>query len=160
MRRAGIALCAAILAAAEPAVAEPYGPDSVLPALELPDQDGDPHALDESLRALVYSRDMAAGDLVKQAVLAAGPTLFERNHSVYVVDLAGMSALVRRWFALPALRRRPYRLLVDAEGAKTADFPAAEGRPTVLLLDRLRVSRVLEPASADELILLLEAAAR
>jgi len=158
--RAGIALCAAILAAAAPAAAEPYGPDSVLPALELPDQHGEPHALDESLRALVYCRDMAAGDLVKQAVLAAGPTLFERNRSVYVVDLAGMSALVRSWFALPALRRRPYRLLVDADGAKTADFPAAEGRPTVLVLDRLRISRVLEPASAAELIRLLEAAAR
>jgi len=93
-------------------------------------------------------------------VLVAGPTLFERNHSVYVVDLAGMSSLVRQWFALPALRRRPYRLLVDADGAKTADFPAREGRPTLLVLEHLRIARVETPASAEELVRLLEAAAR
>jgi len=158
--RAGVGLCAAILWLAGSVAAAPYARDSVLPPLELPDQHGEPHALDASLRAVVFCRDMAAGEVVKQAVLAAGPTLFERNHSVYVVDLAGMSALVRDWLALPALRRRPYRLLVDADGAKTADFPAQAGRPTVLVLDRLRVQRVEAPASADELIRLLEPGAR
>lgn len=155
-----LALAVALLFAAATARAGTYAPDGVLPALELPDANGQVQRLDATMRAVVYCRDMAAGDVVKQAVAQAGPTLFERNHSVYVVNLAGMSSLVRSWFALPALRRRPYRLLVDEDGAKTADFPAQSGRPTVLVLDRLHISRVEAPASADELIRLLEAAAR
>jgi hypothetical protein len=134
--------------------------DSQLPRLELPDQNGALHALEPSLRAIVFSRDMGAGQVVKDAIEKAGPTLFERSRTVYVVDLAGMSAFVRRWFALPGLRRKPYRILVDEDGTRTADFPAVEGRPTVLLLDELRVARVEQPASADALLAILEPPAR
>ncbi|HTO06872.1 MAG TPA: hypothetical protein VMR86_07410 [Myxococcota bacterium] len=134
--------------------------DARVPPLELPDQNGVVHPLDGSLRAIVFSRDMAAGQVVKDAIAKAGPTLFERNRSVYVVDLAGMSSFVRRWFALPGLRRKPYRILVDEDGTRTADFPVVEGRPTVLVLDDLRVSRVEEPASADALLAILEPAPR
>lgn len=134
--------------------------DSRVPQLELPDQHGALHALDPSLRAIVFSRDMGAGQVVKDAIEKAGPTLFERNRTVYVVDLAGMSEFVRRWFALPGLRRKPYRILVDEDGSRTADFPAVEGRPTVLLLDELRVSRVEQPANADALLAILEPPAR
>jgi hypothetical protein len=130
--------------------------DSQLPRLELPDQNGAPHVLDPSLRAIVFSRDMGAGQVVKDAIEKAGPTLFERSRTVYVVDLAGMSAFVRRWFALPGLRRKPYRILIDEDGTRTADFPAVEGRPTVLVLEDLRVSRVEQPASAEALLAILE----
>jgi hypothetical protein len=151
---------AALWLLASAARAESYAPDSVLPPIELPDQHGEAHALDPSLRAVVFSRDMDAGQVVKDAVAKAGPTLFERNRSVYVVDLAGMSAFVRRWFAMPGLRRKPYRIYVDEDGARTADFPSVAGRPTVLVLESLRVARVEHPASADELLAILEPSAR
>ena len=155
-----LAFALALLLGTAVARAEPYAVGVPVPALELPDQHGESRALDSSLRAIVFSRDMAAGQIVKDAIEKAGPTLFERNHSVYVVDLAGMSAFVRRWFAMPGLRRKPYRILVDDAGTRTADFPSVAGRPTVLLLDDLRVSRVEQPASADELLALLEPRAR
>ena len=152
----GLAL--ALLLLASFARAGGYAVNSVVPALALPDQHGAAHVLDPSLRAIVFSRDMAAGQIVKDAIAKAGPTLFERNRSVYVVDLKGMSAFVRSWFAMPGLRRKPYTILVDEDGARTADFPSIEGRPTVLFLDDLRVSRVEQPASADALLALLERA--
>jgi hypothetical protein len=154
-----LALAVALLLAGL-ARAEPYAVASHLPALELPDQHGAPHALDPALRAVVFSRDMGAGQIVKDAIAKTGPELFVRNNSVYVVDLAGMSAFVRRWFAMPGLRRKPYRILVDDDGTKTSDFPAVEGRPTVLLLENLRVARIEQPASADALLAILEPAAR
>jgi len=155
-----VLVLAALLLAAPLTRAEPYAVDSLVPPLELPDQHGESRALDPSLRAVVFSRDMGAGQVVKDAVAKGGPTLFERNRAVYVVDLAGMSAFVRRWFAMPGLRRKPYRILVDDAGTRTADFPSVEGHPTVLLLENLRVSRIEQPASADELLAILEPAAR
>jgi hypothetical protein len=156
-----VALAALLaVALARAGAADPLAANSALPPLDLPDQHGETRPVDASLRAVVYSRDMGAGDVVKQAVLQAGPTLFDRNHALYVVDLAGMPSLVREWMALPSLRRRPYRLLVDADGAKTADFPAEKGRPTVLFVEEGKVTRIAEPATADELVTMLQPAAR
>jgi hypothetical protein len=149
-------LAAALLLLAAAARAETLAADSLLPPLALADQRGATHALDPELRAVVFCRDMAAGEIVKDSVAKAGNDLFERNRAVYVVDLKGMSSFVRRWFALPGLRRRPYSVLVDEDGAKTTDFPSVSGRPTVLVLDHLRVARVAYPQDGDELLALLD----
>jgi hypothetical protein len=138
------------------ASAEPYAVGGTLPRTELPDQHGAVRVIDDSVRAVVFSRDMDAGKLVRAAVEKAGPDLFERNGAVYVVNVTGMPALIRSLFAMPALRRRPYRVLVDDEGAKTADFPGGATYPTVMVLDRLKVTSLYYPANADALIALLE----
>ena len=143
---------AAFVFVAPVARAEPYAVGSTLPKIELPDQHGESRTIDDSVRAVVFSRDMKAGDVVKAAVEKAGADLFERNSAVYVVDVKGMPAIIRTLFAMPAMRRRPYKLLVDDEGVKTADFPGGATYPTVLVLDKLRVTSVSYPTTAEELI--------
>jgi hypothetical protein len=154
-----LAFLVAVAASSSLALAEPYAVGSTLPAIELPDQHGVARTIDGSVRALVFSRDMKAGDVVKAAVEKAGADLFDRNGAVYVVDVKGMPALIRTLFALPAMRRRPYRLLVDDEGAKTADIPGGATFPTVLVLDQLKVTGIGHPQTAEELIAILEPAA-
>jgi len=149
-------LAAALLLLAGIAHAEPYAVGSVLPRIDLPDQHGEARAIDDSVRVVVFTREMKAGDVVKKAIEKAGPDLFDRNGAVYVVDVKGMPAIIRTLFAMPAMRRRPYKLLVDDEGTKTADIPSIEGKPTVLVLDKLRVTSLSNPATPDELILAVE----
>ncbi len=153
-------LAGALLLVATFANAEPYAVESVLPRIELPDQHGEARTIDESVRAIVFNRDMKAGDVVKAAVEKAGPDLFDRNSAVYVVDVKGMPSLIRTLFAMPAMRRRPYRMLVDTDGVKTADFPGGATYPTVLVLDKLRVTSVSYPTSAEELIAAIQPAAK
>jgi hypothetical protein len=133
------AFAATLLLLASFANAEPWAVGTVLPKLELPDQHGDARALDAATRAVVFSRDMSAGRIVKETVAKAGNDVFDRNQAVYVVDLAGMPGFVRSLFAMPGLRRRPHKLMVGRAGAATADFPSEEGKPTVLLLKDLRI---------------------
>jgi hypothetical protein len=154
LRIAASFLCA--LALAGSGRAEPYAAGATLPALELPDQHGEARSIEASTRTVVFSRDMSAGRIVKEAVAKAGNDVFQRNQAVYVVDLAGMPGFVRSMFALPGLRRRPYELLVDAEGTATADFPSAEGKPTVLVLKERKIESVQYPENADALLKLLE----
>ncbi len=156
---ARIVLIATLLLLATVARAEPFAAGATLPALQLPDQHGEARTLDAATRAVVFSRDMSAGRVVKEAVAKAGNDLFDRNQAVYVVDLKGMPGFVRSLFAMPGLRRRPYKLLVDETGTATADFPSSEGKPTVLVLKALRVERVAYPEDADALLKLLEPAA-
>ena len=158
--RTALSLALFLVAAAPTvALAEPYAVGSVLPRIELPDQHGEARVIDDTVRAVVFSRDMKAGDVVKAAVAKSGPELFDRNGSVYVVDVKGMPAIIRTLFAMPAMRRRPYKLLVDDEGTKTVDFPGGATYPTVLVLDKLRVTSVSYPTTPEELILALEPAA-
>ena len=138
------------------ASAEPLAVGSTLPRTELPDQHGEVRVIDDSVRVVVFSRDMDAGKVVRAAVEKAGPDLFDRNGAVYVVNITGMPTIIRSLFALPAMRRRPYRILVDADGAKTADFPGGATYPTVMVLDQRKVASLSYPASADALIALLE----
>jgi hypothetical protein len=149
-------LVAALLLVASLAHADPYAVGSVLPRIELSDQHGEARTIDESVRAIVFNRDMKAGDVVKSAVAKAGPDLFDRNSAVYVVDVKGMPSIIRTLFAMPAMRRRPYRMLVDTDGVKTADFPGGATYPTVLVLDKLRVTSLSYPTNAEELIAALQ----
>jgi hypothetical protein len=153
MRRP-IALALILLASL--ASADPYAVGSALPRIELPDQRGEAHVIDGSVRAIVFSRDMDAGKIVREAVEKAGPDLFSRSGAVYVANVSGMPSLIRALFAMPAMRRRPYAVLVDEDGAKTADFPGGTTHPCVMRLEGLTLTSVSSPRSPEALIALLE----
>jgi hypothetical protein len=150
----------ALILVASIASAEPYAVGSMLPRTELRDQHGQMQVIDDSVRVVVFSRDMDAGKVVRAAVEKAGPNLFDRNGAVYVVNVTGMPSIIRSLFAMPALRRRPYRVLVDEEGVKTADFPGGATYPTVIVLDRLQVRSLSYPTNPDALIATLESRAQ
>lgn len=131
--------------------AEPVAVGGTLVRLALEDQHGEPAAVDEGVRVLVLSRDMKAGDVVKQALADVDQHFLDQHGAVYVADISGMPALVSKMFALPRMRARRYRVVLDRDGVTTRDLPSEKARPTVLFLDRLRVTRIVHPATAAEL---------
>ncbi len=138
------------------ALADPYAVGSQLPALALEDQHGAPHPLDASTRAVIFSREMQGGGVVKAALDKDGAAFLEASRAIYVSNVSGMPAFVRAMFAMPGLRRRGYRIALDTTGEATKDFPSVEGKPTVLFLDGLRIVRIENPATPDELRRALE----
>ena len=140
-----------VLGLAGPAGSEPYAVGSVLPALSLEDQHGETRALDASVRVVLFSRDMDGGGVVKQALADDGPDFLGRNRAVYVTDVSAMPGLVLRLMARPAMRRRPYPMLLDEQGDATADFPSQKGKATLLFLERSKVLRVAYAGTAAEL---------
>lgn len=135
-------LVVGLLLAAGTAFAESYAPGDSLARVELPDQHGVTHSLDESIRRVVFTREMKAGRVAKAALEEEGPELLERSAALYVSDVSRMPGLVRSLFAMPSLRRRAYPVLLDFEGETTARFPSEPGRVTVLRLDALSVTGV------------------
>ena len=139
------------LGLAAPAGGEPYAVGGVLPALSLQDQHGESHALDASVRVVLFSRDMDGGDVIKQALAGDGPDFLERNGAVTVADVSAMPGLVLRLMARPAMRRRPYPMLLDEQGDATADFPSQKGKATLLFVERSKVVRITYVGTADAL---------
>jgi hypothetical protein len=140
-----------LVLAATLAAAEPYAVGGTLRPFSLEDQHGEKAGVSERTRLLVLSRDMGAGDVVKGALADAEQRYLDERGAVYVADISGMPALVSRMIAVPRMRERKYRVLLDRDGAVGRDFPYVEKRPTVVALDQLRIVAVEHPATAAEL---------
>jgi hypothetical protein len=135
---------------------EPLAVGSTLAPRTLPDQHGTTHAIDESVRVVLFSRDMKGGGIVKEALQDDGRAFLERHGALYVSDVSRMPGFIRATIAKPRLRGRGYPILLDEEGRATADFPAAEGKATLLFLDALRVTRIEQAGSVEDLRKALE----
>jgi hypothetical protein len=124
--------------------------NDTLTPIVLEDQHGRPGGVDAATRAVLLSRDMDGGGLVREALATDGAARLERAGAAYVADVHAMPGLVRRFIALPRMRERPYRVLLDLDGGPTARLPAEAGKATWLRLDGLRVVEVRFLTSTDE----------
>jgi hypothetical protein len=143
---AGLLVLAA-LAAAE----ERYDVGSTVPRLTLEDQHGVAGVLDDTIHIVVLTRDMDAGNVVKEALGSEEQRFLDERHVVYVADISRMPALVSRLIAVPRMRDRHYRIFLDRKGEVVPRFPVTDGKPTVVYLEKGRVTRVVHPANAAEL---------
>jgi hypothetical protein len=140
----------AVLLTAWGAAADPYAVGDTLEAITLEDQHDTPHALDASVRLVLFSRDMDGGKVLKRALEGAPGDILSKQSALYVADIERMPGLIARMFALPSMRRRPYPMLLDRDGTKTARLPSEEGKATLLFLNQLRLERVLYTDSQAE----------
>ena len=124
---------------------------STIPRFSLDDQHGVTRDVGPRVRAIVFSRDMDGGDFIKQSLADKNGAYLADRELVYVADISGMPALVTRLFALPSMRRRPYPLLLDRDGTRTAELPDVAGEATLIRLDALRVTGIRHFDSAEKL---------
>jgi len=129
-------LCAAVVGAA------PLGTGMRMPALALTDQHDVPGSVGPETRCVLFTRDMAATKVLNEALGDDPAPLLAAAHAVVVSDISSMPSLITKLFALPAMRKRAYRILLDREGRMTADFPSDKGKVTVFHLHALTIERV------------------
>ncbi len=152
----GLILLTAVGARAD----QTLGVGDALPPVSLTDQHDVEHRIDGSLRHVLFSRDMDAGKVAKEALEEDGATLLESSGTAYVSDIARMPAIITRMFALPSMRRRDYPMLLDRDGAATAAWPAREGRATLMTLDAGRIAALESFDDPDALRAALDSAGR
>jgi hypothetical protein len=150
----------AVLAGGSRAGAAPLGVGATLPEVALADQHDVPGSVGPGTRLLLFTRDMDASKITKEVLAENGAAMLASADAVYVADVSAMPSLVTTLFAMPGLRKRPYRMLLDRDGAVTKDLPSEAGAVTVLTLDRGVVRRIEHVGSADRLRAVLAEAAR
>ncbi|MFN2427168.1 MAG: hypothetical protein ABR587_12060 [Candidatus Binatia bacterium] len=156
--RAILLAISTIVAAGDPATADNAAPapaavnaiGDALPELSLHDQHGVAARIDTSTRILLFTRDMDGGAFVKEALNEDGSATLTNAQAVYVSDVSGMPGLIRSAFALPSLRRRSYRVVLNEAGTATATLPYSNGKVTVLVLESGQIAAVSFASSATE----------
>jgi len=113
-----------------------------LTPFELEDQHGELRALDESVKLVLFSRDMDGGDFLKEAVAELGAERLESLGAIYLADIHRMPGLIARFIAIPRMRDRPYPVLLDRDGTATARLPDVEEQATILELVGLTLRAV------------------
>ncbi|NKF51237.1 hypothetical protein G3R49_11795 [Shewanella sp. WXL01] len=120
-----------------------------LAALALNDQFEKPLQLEEQTQYLLFSKDMAGGEVVQEA-LTENPVAAS-GKLVYFADISGMPSLIARFVAIPKMQDYDFVLGLDREGEVTASLPVEEKAATLIELDNFKVKSVSFFESADEL---------
>ena len=118
------------------------GLGSTLKPFSLADQHGTFHKVDDGVRVIILTRDMAAGDIVNAALSNNGKSVLSKNNAVYMADVSGMPSFVRNLVALPKLKERPYPMLLDTDGDMSQQLPSREKHATLIFLDKLQITAV------------------
>jgi hypothetical protein len=138
--------------------AEPLAPGMRLPDFRLADQHDVEDSIGAEVRAVLFTRDMDAGNIVKEALAEKGEETLAAADAVNVSDISGMPRVIAKLFAVPSMRKRPYRMLLDRDGKVTADFPSEKGKVTVLHVENGKIESVEYLKSAGEVRAMLRPA--
>jgi hypothetical protein len=109
--------------------------------LILPDQNGNRHTLRDTTLVL-FAPDKAAGELAHEVLRYSNNTEMAAKNIVFISDISRMPSLIRRMFALPAMRDYPYRVLLGYEEEETAMLPRQAGKVTVLRIHSGEITQI------------------
>jgi hypothetical protein len=132
-----------LLFGATAAGAEPYAVGDRLVSFTLADQYDVEQRVDGAVEVILFSPDMDADKVVKEALKDVEPGALQARNTVYVANIDGMPGLVAKLFALPSMRKRPYSMLLDRDGQATARLPVDGSRATLIRCNDLEVLQVL-----------------
>ena len=128
-------IAAAFLLGLRIAAAATLAPGMQLPEITLADQHDVKASIGPEVRIVIFTRDMDAAGIVEEALAADGAAALANANAVFVSDIHRMPGMISKLFALPAMRKRPYRMMLDRNGVVVASWPG--------LMTRVRIDEVI-----------------
>ena len=121
--------------------------------ITLEDQHGNAITIDDRTRLVLFTSDMDGGKVVRKVLddRKNAAELLAAGHAKYISDISEMPSMIRRMMALPAMRKRPYLIMLDSEGSTTANLPRQPNAVTLISLDTLKVTGVEYTTNPDRL---------
>ena len=113
-----------------------------IPSFTLNDQHGKKHAVNEAVRLVLFCRDKKGQDIISETLKETSEGYLSQYHTFFVADTSGMPRLVAKFIALPALRKRPYVVLLDPGPSVTGDFPSEKDKVTLVYLQNLEIKAI------------------
>jgi hypothetical protein len=131
-----------IIRASDATGGESFSIGTRIPAFTLKDQHGKEHIVNEQVRLVLFCKDMKGNDIVGDALKESATGYLSQHQAFFVADTSGMPRLIAKFVAMPALRKRPYVVLLDTGPSVTRDFPSQKDKVTLLYLNSLTIEAI------------------
>lgn len=100
----------------------------VLAPWTLLDQFEQAYTLNDQLQVLLVARSMDGAKLMNQAMEGKPSGFLEARDAVFVADVSRMPSLIATVFAMPAMRKYNYRVLLDGQSRVVPRYPGADDK--------------------------------
>ena len=121
---------------------EHFGIGKRIPSFRLKDQHGKEHEVNEQVRLVLFCKEKKGNDIVGEALEETAAGYLSQHQTFFVADTSGMPRLIAKFVALPALRKKSYRVLLDPEPSVTKDFPSEKNKVTLIFLNNLTIGKI------------------
>ena len=130
-----LGLCLALFSQGLAAIVEAkdLAAGDTVPAFSAPDQFGTNYTFAPGPKFLILAFDMDASKAANAKFTALGQGGLDKLGIVYVMDIHPMPA-IGRFFALPKMRKYPFRVVLGETAGLLTPFPRQESKLTVLVL--------------------------
>lgn len=87
------------------------------------DQFDQPYSLDDEARVLLVARNMVGAKLVDGALQGKPSGYLGARHAIFLADISRMPKPIASLFAVPAMRKYDYRVLLDRQARVAVRYP-------------------------------------
>lgn len=108
--------------------------------LRLRDQHEVPVRMSANIRYVLFTHDMSGKDIVEEMLTEKPDDYLDTHDALFIADISGMPRIIARMFALPSLRKKPYRILLDEVGNQTGDWAREDDSVTLYTIDNYQVT--------------------
>ena len=131
-----------ILLFVNPLFAENLQVGQTITPFSLPDQFGKKHIVnsqDYSILIITGEKDISI--MLNKYLKTKKKTFLPEHHAIYISDIHSMPSLITRFFALPKMRKYPFKLLLIYDKEKNI-FPMKDKSVTVIQLHNNKISSI------------------
>jgi len=115
--------------------AETVAVGSPMPSYTLADQFGEEHTLAKETRYVLVVSDRELSKQVNAWLAEKGEGYLGEQTMEYVSDISPMPKMVTKLFALPKMKKYPFKMLLWREDGMADTYPRQEGRLALFALD-------------------------
>lgn len=105
------------------------------PVFSLADQHGVAASFVPGTRFVIVASDKDSSTKMNEWLHQKPADFLNQHDTVYIADIEPMPALITRLFALPKMRKYPYRVLLAREKSFAATYPSQPGKIAVFVVE-------------------------
>ena len=138
------------------ASAHEYAEGSVLRPIELVDQFDEHVVITDFSKIAIVVFDREASDVVNTFLQTQSPEYLAKHGAFLIADISEMPGFVAQAFALPKMRKYPYRVLLIKDEEQGMLFPGEEHKITIMYINHNKIKKISYITTANELKAILD----
>ncbi len=139
-----------ILSLAVYSIAAQLNTGEKIPTFSINDQFEKAQIIPSSTKTIIVAGNKDASDTIKDYLLSIEGDSLSKNNAVYIADISGMPSLITKFFALPKMKKYPFKILLLDDTNKDK-FLMQEDKITIYEVEDQLVKEVKYITTKEEL---------